>query len=147
MMLLDVNVLVYAFRAESSRHQEWRDWLTGACAAPFHVPDEVAVGFVRIVTNHRIFAAPDTVSDARAFLEVLRAAPGWRGLHRRSEAWGVFDRLCAATSLRGASVHDGWLAALTIDQGASLVSADRDFARFPGLVWVNPVGEGRVGER
>ncbi len=140
MMLLDVNVLVYAFRGDSPRHAEWRAWLAGACAAPFHVPDEVAIGFVRIVTNHRIFTAPDTVSDARAFLEVLRVSPGWRGLHRREQTWAVFDRLCAATSLRGAGVHDAWLAALAIDHRASLVSADRDFARFPGIVWLNPVG-------
>jgi toxin-antitoxin system PIN domain toxin len=137
--LLDVNVLVYAFQPGSPRHDEWRAWLDGCRRSAFCVPDEVALGFVRIVTNRRVFDPPATVPEASAMLEALRASPGWRSLVPPPSRWTTFASLCEATSARGADVPDAWLAALAIDTGATLVSADRGFARFPGLRWLHPL--------
>jgi toxin-antitoxin system PIN domain toxin len=139
-LVVDVNVLIYAFQPSSPRHAGWKAWLEGARGRPFTVPDEVALGFVRIVTNRRVFADPATVDEALAFVAALRASPGWRELPRPDARWELLAELCAATGARGADVPDAWLAALARAWGATLVSADRGFAAYPGLAWVDPVG-------
>lgn len=136
MTLLDVNVLIYAFQPSSPRHAEWRAWLEGARSRPFCVPDEVALGFVRIVTNRRVFVEPSSTEEALAFVAALRGSPGWRECLRTDARYDTLGRLAAATGARGASISDAWLATLAIDQDAALASADRDFAAFPGLRWV-----------
>ncbi len=140
MNLVDVNVLIYAFQPACPDHQPWREWLDRARHEPFAIPDEVATGFVRIVTNRRVFARPSTVDEALAFLDALRASPGWRMPERPAARWAALRELCAATGARGADVPDAWLAALAREWDATLVSADRDFARYPGVRWLNPVG-------
>ena len=138
MLVVDVNVLIYAFQPSSPKHAAWRAWLESARAMPFAVPDVVALGFVRIVTNRRVFAEPATVAEALAFLDALRASPGWRELERPRDCWTRLEELCAATGARGADVPDAWLAALALDWGATLITADRGFAAYPGLRWLDP---------
>ncbi len=140
MRLLDVNVLIYAFQPASPSHEAWRAWLSEARREPFVVPDEVATGFVRIVTNRRVFATPSTVAEALGFLAALRESPGWRDPGRPHSRWSRLEELCGATGARGPDLPDAWLAALALEWSAALVSADRGFARFPGLRWECPVG-------
>jgi uncharacterized protein len=139
MNVLDVNVLVYAFQPACPAHAGWRAWLEVARHEPFTIPDEVATGFVRIATNHRIFAPPATVSEAVVFVTALCSSPGWREPARPTRRWALLEALCRARGLRGPQVPDAWLAALAVGWDATLVSADRGFSGFQGLRWSNPV--------
>jgi toxin-antitoxin system PIN domain toxin len=124
----------------SPAHETWRAWLSDARREPFVVPDEVATGFLRVVTNRRVFATPSPVPDALGVLEALRARPGSRDPARPLSRWSRLEELCDATGARGPDLPDAWLAALAIEWSAVLVSADRGFARYPGLRWECPVG-------
>ena len=139
MILVDVNLLVYAFQPASPHHQVARSWLDAVRGRPFSVADEAFLGFMRVVTTSRIFTRPATVAEALDFVDALRGSPGWRELPRSAERWATLRRVCDETGARGASLSDAWLAVLALDLDADLASADRDFAAVPGLRWLNPL--------
>jgi predicted nucleic acid-binding protein len=74
MRLVDVNVLVYAHRLDSARHQEYADWTRNLLAdqEPYGVADIVLSGFLRVVTHPKVFRQPTPLETALAFVEVLR---------------------------------------------------------------------------
>ena len=80
MIMPDVNILVYAHRAGSDRHQESADWITALAEGcePFALSELVMSGFVRIVTNKKIFSPPSTIQESFAFIEQLRGRPTCR---------------------------------------------------------------------
>jgi uncharacterized protein len=93
----------------------------------------VLSGFTRVVTNPRVFAKPTPLEEAFAFCSTLRSrrnavvvAPGPRH-------WSLFTDLCARANAKGNLVADAYLAALAIESGSTWATADRDYARFPGL--------------
>lgn len=141
MILADVNVLVYAFRAASARHDDYRIWLETATRGdrPFAFSTLVVSSFIRLVTNPRIFERPDSVDDALGFAEAVRHQPSVRPLAPGDRHWGIFDRLCRTVGARGNVVPDAYLAALAIESGSELISADRGLSRFPGLSWRHPL--------
>jgi predicted nucleic acid-binding protein len=51
----------------------------------------------------------------------------------------LLGQLLALPGVHGNLVPDAHLAALAIEHGLTLCSTDGDFARFPGLRWVNPL--------
>lgn len=137
----DVNVLVYAHRREAQRHNEYRDWLSalGSGTTPFALSDLVVSGFLRVVTHPRAFRDPTPVDVAREQASRLRAAGACRPLRPGLRHWSLFDRLLAQTGVRGNGIPDAFHAALAIEHGCVLVTADRGFARFPGLRWRHPL--------
>ncbi len=141
MLLPDVNVLVYAHRADAVEHAAYARWLTDLVTgdAPFALAEEVLASFVRIVTNPRIFTLPTPLAAALAFGDELLACPGCRIINPGPRRWSIFGRLAAATSATGKLVPDAWLAALAIETGCELATADHDFARFPDLRWHHPL--------
>ena len=141
MRFVDVNVLVYARRRESPDHEAYRDWLHDARSAPesLGLSDVVASGFVRIVTHPRIFAEPTPVEGALEFLRQLRTSPSVVSVAPGGRHWDVFADLCVRVGAKGNTVPDAYLAALAIEQGATWITADRGFARFPGLRWRHPL--------
>jgi len=88
-ILPDVNVLVYAFRQESVRHTAYADWLAGLVSGEDELAlnDQVLGGFVRIVTNRRIYTDPAPTATALAFVDALRAARRARWLPAGDAAW------------------------------------------------------------
>lgn len=138
MILPDVNVLVYAFRREASGHERYAAWL----AAVVGGDDELALhdsslsGFVRIVTNPRVVATPAPTQVALDFVARLRTARRSRWLGAGDLSWARLARLVQAD--RGNLVPDAHLAALAIAHGCRVATADRGFARFPGLDWFDP---------
>jgi len=140
MRLADVNVLVNAHRAEALEHSVARSWLERAIngVEPFGVVDAVLASFVRIVTNRRVFPVPTRTAEALTFCELLRSAPGVIPVASGRRHWEVFAELCTQLNVRGNLVPDAYLAALAIEHGATLVTYDRGFARFPGLRWQLP---------
>lgn len=141
MILPDVNVLLYAFRDDLAEHPRHRAWLSAALAGdePVALPGVVISGFMRVVTNPRAFPVPAPPADAAKYVGVLRAAPAAVTPGLGDSHVGTFLRLCVDANARGNLVADAYLAAIAIDLDATLVTTDRDFARFPGLRWRNPL--------
>ena len=141
MILPDVNVYLHAFREASPDHARYRQWLTAAFAAdePVAVVDIVMSGFVRIATHPRVFDPPATLGAAFEFAKAVRAQPSAIAVNPGARHWSIVEKLCVSTSAKGNLVPDAYLAALAIEQGAELISADRDFARFSGLRWRHPL--------
>lgn len=141
MNLVDTNVLVYALAEDAPHHRRSRAWLTDALSGTETVllPWTSLIGFVRIVSNPRINDAPVTaemalrlVDDWLALSHVLAPEPDSRHAHRMREM------LAAAGGAGGNLVNDAHLAALAVQHGATVVTFDHDFGRFPGVRWEMP---------
>jgi toxin-antitoxin system PIN domain toxin len=139
-LLLDVNPLVYALRADVPEHPPWLTWLESALAGaePIGVSNSTLTAVVRIATSSRIFSLPTPLDATLAFVDSVRNAPAYLPVEPGAQHWNVFDRLCRKTNIRGNLASDAWLAALSIELGAVLVTADSDFGRFAGLKFSNP---------
>ena len=142
MILPDVNVLAYAFRRESVDHDRYAGWLTELLAGTddLGLAESALVGFVRIVTNSRIYADPAPTAVALEFVRALRDAPRARMLSPANATWAALEVLANEDrQVRGNLLPDAWLAALALTHGCRLATADRGFARFPQLDWFDPV--------
>ncbi|MGH8937898.1 MAG: type II toxin-antitoxin system VapC family toxin [Actinomycetes bacterium] len=141
MLLADVNVFIYAHRPESPRAEEHRDWLGDALHGdePFGVSESVLASFLRIVTHHRVYREPTPPEVALAFCSAVLSAPAAVAVRPWPRHWGLFSRLYETVGARGNLVPDTYLAALAIEHGATWVTTDRGFARFPGLRWRLPL--------
>ena len=138
MLMPDVNVLVYAHREESPAHERYAQWLVELASGPepFALSEFVMHGFIRVVTNPRIFAPPSTTIQAFQFLDELLALPTCSVIRAGANHWDIFRDLCAAGQFKGKIVADAVHAALAIESGCEWVTADTDFARFaPPLRW------------
>jgi hypothetical protein len=140
-LLPDVNVLVYAHRAESPEHARYADWLRALATGPepFALSELGCSAFVRIVTNPRIWDDPTSTKDALEFIGRLRRRSHASVLTHGTQSWAIFERLCLATGARGKLVADAYHAALAIERGCELVTTDSDFARFVGLRHRHPL--------
>jgi toxin-antitoxin system PIN domain toxin len=144
-MLVDANVLLYSVDELSPFHRPARDWVTTALNGDRRVgiPWQSIWAFVRIATNPRALVSP--LSPAEAWEHVadwLDAPATWiptpgRG-HRE-----ILRSLLVEKDLRAGLVSDAVLAAICVEHGLSIVSADSDFARFPEIGWINPLANDR----
>ncbi len=142
MLLPDVNVLIYPHREDSSLdHPRYAEWLTRLATGPepFALSVLVLVGFVRIVTNARIFGPPSTLDQAFAFLAELTERPNARVVGPGPDHLAVLERVCRGSAATGKLVADAQHAAVAIEHGCTLVSTDADFDRFPDLRWLHPL--------
>jgi uncharacterized protein len=141
MILVDVNVLVYAHRPDAEDHFRYRRWLDGVLNSETKcgLSDLVLSGVIRIVTNPRIFARPTPLDLALQFAESLREHEACTLISPGEKHWGIFKRLCRAVGAKGNIVSDAFHAALAIESSAEWITADRDYARFPGLRWRHPL--------
>lgn len=133
-MTPDVNVLVAAFRDEHPHHHAARAWLTQALedcgrGGSLQLLPMIAVGFIRLVTNARLFPIAVDARAAHAFVRAILAVPGvtMPGL---GPEWAAFEKVCLENRLAGADISDGWIAAAVKAYGLRLVTFDRDFARL-----------------
>lgn len=135
MILWDVNLWVYAFRADSVLHgPAFREIDAGSRAAePFLFCPHVAASFLRLVTNPRVFLEPSSSAEAWQFVAALESRASAVRVDVDAMAWGVFKHVCLVSRPVGNRVPDAFLAALAIRHDATLVTADRDFARFEGM--------------
>jgi toxin-antitoxin system PIN domain toxin len=141
LILLDVNVLVYAHREERPEYEPINAWLSEVVnsSRPFGVPDIVLSGFLRIVTHPRTFSEPSPLESALAFVDDVRCASNYVAVNPGPSHWPRFAAMCRVTGATGNEVPDAYLAALAIDTGSEWITADRGFARFPGLRWRHPL--------
>lgn len=138
---MDVNVFVYAYRTETVRHSEYREWLERQINADeaFGVSDHVLSGFLRIVSNPRIFDPPSPIDQALDFTDRVRNRPNTVLVAPGPRHWDIFSNLLRAAGARGNLVPDAYFAALAIESGSEWITADRGFSRFPGLRWRHPL--------
>ena len=140
-LCLDVNVLVSAQRADLADNERYgqllETWANGS--EPVGVPDTVLSGFLRIVTNRRIFTEPTTSTEAWGYVDRLLDAPTVVLLRASERHWTHFRRLANDVDARGPDIADAYLAAYALDNNATFISADRGFARFSRLTWRHPL--------
>lgn len=141
MILCDVNVLVYAFRADATDHVAHRRWLLERLRGDesFGVCELVLSAVVRIVTHPRVFVKPSTLGEAFGFVEAIRERPNAVPVAPGPRHWEIFRRLCERVGAKGNLVPDAYLAALAIEHGCEWMTTDRDYSRFPGLRWRHPL--------
>jgi toxin-antitoxin system PIN domain toxin len=141
LILLDANVLIYAFRQDTAHHAEYRAWFEEALSkvAVVGISELVLSSVVRITTHPKIFVKPSTLDEVFRFIDYIRSCPNVVNVIPGRAHWSVFQRLCRAVQAKGNLVTDAYLAALAIEKGAELFTSDRDFSRFPGLKWSAPI--------
>jgi len=145
MIIPDVNVLVYAHDAESPRQERAIAWWEAAVegAEPVGLPWAVILGFARVVTHRGIFKKPVSIAAAADRVQEWLDHPNVHVITPgRGHAAMVF-KLLEEAGAAGNLTPDAHLAALAIEYKAELVSTDTDFARFPGLRWVNPLARSK----
>ena len=103
------------------------------------MPDIALSGYLRVITNRRIFTEPTTPSNAWDSLEALIAAPATMRLRPGERHWALFRELAQDIDSRGNDVPDAYLAAYAVENNATWLSADRGFARFRRLRWRHPL--------
>jgi toxin-antitoxin system PIN domain toxin len=140
MILPDVNVLIYAFRPDSTHHEVCRAWLERVLRSNsrFGIAPLTLAAVIRITTNRRPFEEPSSVEQACRFCDYILDQPHCQLIEPRERHWGIFTSLIIETETRGRRVTDAWYAALAIEWGCEWITLDRDFARFPGLRWSLP---------
>ena len=140
MQLPDVNVLIYAHRMDSPEHERYAAWLKALAESdePFGLAEIVLAGFLRVVTNRKIFDPATPMPKAIAFCRRLVERPRAVLVTPSRRHWDLFVDLCA--DIQGALVTDAYIAALAIEHGCELITTDSDFARFKGLRWRHPLG-------
>jgi uncharacterized protein len=133
---------VYAKRLDSPNHTKFRSWLEEALKSDsiFGISDLVLSSVVRILSHPRIFNEPTQLDEALQYVNSLRAHPACILVSPGERHWDIFARLCKATGAKGNLITDAYFAALAIESGAEWITADRDYARFPGLRWRHPLG-------
>ena len=142
MLLPDVNVLVYAHVEKSTvDHAEYAHWITRLATGPepFALSVLVLAGFIRIVTNPRIFNPPSHLDRSLAFVSSLVERPKARVVGPGPDHLDIFASLCRQSRASGKLVADAQHAAVAIEHGCTMVSTDSDFTRFPELRWRHPL--------
>lgn len=137
----DVNVLLSAMRRDSLRHAEYAEWLQAVMTGrePVGLSELVLSAVVRLSTSHRVYREPSTTEQALQFCAAMRAAPAAIRLRPGARHWEIFEGLCREVTATGNLVPDAYHAALAIENGATWITNDRGYARFPGLEWRSPV--------
>jgi uncharacterized protein len=139
--LLDANILLYAYNADSPHHDVCRAWLEAALngAEPVALPWQTVIAFIRIATNPRAVAQPLAVSQACAIVDRWLQQANVTTLLPTERFWPILREQLLDGRITGPLVTDAALAAQALEHGAVLCSTDRDFRRFRGLTLVDPL--------
>ena len=145
MILVDANLLVYAANRSAPEHDAAREWLDARLNGTVKVglPWASLLAFVRLVTNPAILSRPVGIPGAWRQVEAwLACEPTWTPLPTPRHA-DVLGSLMQQAFMTSRLVPDAHLATLAMEHGLTLCSTDGDFARFPDLKWMNPLGQSR----
>ena len=141
MIIVDANLLLYAHDAASGHHAAARRWLENTLSGdePVGLPWAVVLAFLRVGTNPRLRKDAPTLEEATAIVAGWLERPTVTLVNPGERHWEILREVMTKGQARGPLVTDAHLAALAIEHGSSLATADRDFARFPGLKCFNPL--------
>jgi toxin-antitoxin system PIN domain toxin len=140
-ILVDANLLLYAYHPRAEQHEKSRAWLEAALAGPELVRFAWLTlwAFLRIGTNPRAFERPLSASEATAAVDSWLAQPAVGVLEPGERHWDILRDIVREGQASGPLVMDAVLAAIALEHGATLCTTDRDFSRFSGLKWRNPL--------
>ena len=141
MILIDVNLLIYASNADAVEHDASRRWLERVLSGrePVRFAWLTLWAFLRIVTSRRVFSEPLSIHEAEAHVSAWLARPNAAMLEPGERHHEILASLLRDGQAAGDLVMDAALASIAIEHGAILHTTDRDFARFPGLRFLNPI--------
>ena len=141
MILVDANLLIYAVNHDLPQHKPakawWEDVLSGS--AMVGIPLVSLLAFLRICTNPRVFPQPLAPESAIAYIDEWLDQAVVRLVVPGAGHWAIMRNLLVQTGMAGNLTTDTHIAALALEQGYTIFSADNDFRRFPGLKHVNPL--------
>jgi len=140
-IVCDANLLIYSYNSGSARHPEASAWLEELFSGiqVVGLPWQAVSAFLRVMTNRRLPGERFTLEQAAQIVDLWLANANVRVLMPGDHYWSIFRRMLIEGQASGALVSEAEVAALTIEFGGVLHTADRDFARFPGLRWKNPL--------
>lgn len=141
MILVDANLLLYAYHPRAEQHERSRRWLEDVLSGSELVGFAWLTlwAFVRISTNARVFDNPLSGSEAADAVSSWLDQPVSTILGPGERHWDILRAVAHDGQAVGPLFMDAVLAAIAIEHGATLCTTDRDFARFPGLKWMNPL--------
>ena len=141
MIVLDANILLYAYDLASSHHAKALKWVERVFSSgdPVGLPWQTVMAFLRIVTNPRIPGDRLKVEEGAEIVDRWLDQPNVRLLGPGEDHWRLLRQMFVEGQARGPLMTDAALAALAIEYGGVLHTTDRDFSRFPGLRWTNPL--------
>jgi toxin-antitoxin system PIN domain toxin len=142
MKLVDVNILAYVVNRQDDRHQTVLAWWTQALrgSEALALPWVVISGFLRISTHPRVFPNPLSTTQALERVQSWLDHPTIGIISESDDHWPILHQLIRDSGITGKTITDAHLAAMAMSRRATLVSCDRDFARFRQLRWENPAG-------
>ena len=140
MIVIDANILLYAYQPRATQHDVCRKWLEQVFNDPAQIglPWQTIQAFIRISTHPRVFAAPLSINEATDIVAEWLRLPQVVQIGPSDRYWAIFSDLLRDAQVRGPMVTDTALAAIAIEHGATLFSTDQDFSRFKGLKWQDP---------
>ncbi len=141
MILIDANLLLYAYHPRADQHEKSREWLEAVLSGRELVRFAWLTlwAFLRIGTNPRVFEHPLTVSEAEAAISSWLAQPVAGIVEPGERHWEILRELLRHGQATGPLVMDAVIGALAIEHGATICTTDRDFSRFPQIKWTNPI--------
>lgn len=125
-------------------HPGYAAWITRLATEPesFALTVLVLSGFLRVVTNPRVFDPPSTLDQSFAFIAALAERPTARIVGPGPDPPDILERPCRKSGATGKLVADAQHAAIAVEHGCTMVSTDSDFSRVPGLRWQHPLRPG-----
>jgi toxin-antitoxin system PIN domain toxin len=134
-ILLDANLLIYAYDSEATQHRKARSWLELRFSGAENVGLSwiTILAFMRITTSRRYESSPMTTEEAASIVDDWVKHPNVILTSPTEQHWRILSDLLPKSQARGPLIMDAHLAALAIEHGATLCTNDRDFMRFPGL--------------
>ncbi len=141
MIVLDANILLYAYDSTSAHHERAKAWLEERLSGveAFGFAWATLLAFVRLASSARVFESPFRVEESLDIVDAWLAAPCATVLHPGPRHALLLRQLLEPLGAAGNLTTDAHLAALALEHDAELCSADADFSRFPGLRWSNPL--------
>ena len=141
MILVDANLLLYAYDRSSPLHRAAREWHESTLSKPEPVGFTwvTLLAFMRISTSPRPMKYPFSIAEATAIVNGWLERPMVILLNPGERHWEILREMMAKGQARGPLITDAHLAVLAIEHGAVLATTYRDFARFPGLKFFNPL--------
>lgn len=137
MILLDANILIYAYIDELPQHKKVSKWFENLISSRVDsvaIISTVATAFLRISTNKRIFSKPSSIADATDRLDELFMSPMVEFVGPTEKHWSIYSTILREMNITGDVVMDAYIAAMAVEHGAAVASADKDFRRFSDYV-------------
>jgi hypothetical protein len=145
MILVDANLLLYAYHPRAEQHEASRAWFEAVLSGPDLVRFSWLTlwAFLRIATNPRVFERPLSASEAEVAISSWLSQPAAGILDPGERHWEILRGLVRDGQAAGPLVMDAVLAAIALESGATVCATDRDFSQFSELRWTNPLAENR----